>query len=158
MMWGLLPKGCLVAHPGAHTVCSPFPDKGFPKSRLVSSPQHDLLPSVLSAERDQLCLQTTTQVSVSLLVSTKSNIYQNASKFDDFISNAQHAAAAIVSSFFLTKADANAAHCEKLPALSGSHEALANEHWGLMPHGLPAPQQHWGLVMGTMQTWRCVYQ
>lgn len=33
-----------------------------------------------------------------LLVSTKSNIYQNTGKFDDFISNAQHTAAAIASS------------------------------------------------------------
>lgn len=92
----LTPKGYLVAHPGAHIVCSPFPDKGFPKAVLVPSPLHGL-PSVLSAGKDGLHLQTRF-LSVCLIVSTKHIIYQNAGKFDDFISNAQHSAAAAVSS------------------------------------------------------------
>lgn len=85
-----------MAHPQAHTVCSPFPDRGFPKSLLVSSPLHGL-PSVLSAGKEGLHLHTGF-LSLCLIVSTKTNVYQNASKFDDFISNAQHSAAAAVSS------------------------------------------------------------
>lgn len=85
-----------MAHPAAHTVCNPFPGKGFPKDLLVSSPLHGL-PSVLSAGEDGWHLQTGF-LSLCLIVSTKSNIYQNASKFDDFISNARHSAAAAVSS------------------------------------------------------------
>lgn len=67
-----------------------------PKFLLLSSPLHSL-PSVLSAGKDGLHLQTRF-LSLRLIVSTKSNIYQNASKYDDFISNGQHSAAAAVSS------------------------------------------------------------
>lgn len=50
-MWGLLQKGCLVSHPGVHTVCNPFSDRDLPKPFLVSSPVQGLS-SMLSAEKD----------------------------------------------------------------------------------------------------------
>lgn len=78
------------------TLGSPFPDQGFTKIPFIISPLHSL-PSVLSAGKDGLHLQTRF-LSLRLIVSTKSNIYQNASKYDDFISNGQHSAAAAVSS------------------------------------------------------------
>lgn len=148
-------KGYLVAHPGAHTVCSPFPDKGFPKTLLVFSPLHGL-PFVALCWKGWIAF-CKPGFSLCVWLSPPRAIFTKMLASLMILSAILGTQQLLLFPVPKRKPFPTLRTCQQYLQAMNLWQKKAGV-WCLLLHRLPAPWKHWGLAMGTMQTWRCVYQ